>query len=207
MFRIAGPHHLLHLTPSLYPPFLSNLGFPRPILQVPHLFKTLTYRATQRPSTSHPSNPFSPPVSDRPKPNKDKAPYNPRRLPAMTAEEVSHHIANYKLRQIRTEAFTLKISDWPPTCIVLDKKTREPLLGPRVAYVNSKKAVDNRAFYRNHARRRLNQAAESILPRHAVLRCDYLFFLREACISRPMADLRKDIHLALKHLNCLRDSA
>ncbi|RKP13217.1 hypothetical protein BJ684DRAFT_20278 [Piptocephalis cylindrospora] len=147
-------------------------------------------------------------VSRRPPPDipqgKDEVPRNPRPLPAMTTEEVSAHFVNRSLSFACTDAFTLKVSPWPRCAVVRDKKTYEILIGPRVAYVNSKKSVDNRAVYRNRARRRLDRAAKAILPLYAQPRYDYVFFLREPCITQHMDVLKNNILLALKRVHCLR---
>ena len=61
----------------------------------------------------------------------------------------------------------------------------------RIGFTASRKVGD--AVRRNRAKRRLRAAARAILPHQAFERTDYVLIARPATLTRPYADLLKDL--------------
>lgn len=72
--------------------------------------------------------------------------------------------------------------------------------------LTASKKVGN-AVARNRARRRLRALAVELLPDHAAPGHDYVLIARTATLTRPAADLRRDLASALKRLKLWREAA
>jgi ribonuclease P protein component len=62
------------------------------------------------------------------------------------------------------------------------------------------------AVIRNRAKRRLQAAAETVMPTHAALGRDYVVIGRARTNARPFSDLLGDLEAALRKLNAWRDA-
>jgi ribonuclease P protein component len=76
---------------------------------------------------------------------------------------------------------------------------------PRVGFTVSRK-VGN-AVARNRARRRLRAAADAVMPSHAAAGEDYVLIGRAGTLTRPFADLLRDLQAGLKRLGAYRNGA
>lgn len=64
--------------------------------------------------------------------------------------------------------------------------------------------VDKRAVIRNRAKRRLRSLARDILPMAAQSGYDYVLIGRKGTVTRPYADLARDLETCLEKLGLLR---
>jgi ribonuclease P protein component len=75
---------------------------------------------------------------------------------------------------------------------------------PRIGFTASRK-VGN-AVMRNRARRRLREAAASLMPLHAKPGRDYVLIARMATAARPWSALLGDLETALKRVQAWREA-
>lgn len=75
--------------------------------------------------------------------------------------------------------------------------------GPRVGFTASRK-VGN-AVARNRAKRRLRAAADQVLARSGCADHDYVLVGRQGSLTRPFADLVRDLETALAKIHSAAD--
>jgi ribonuclease P protein component len=75
---------------------------------------------------------------------------------------------------------------------------------PRIGFTASRK-VGN-AVMRNRARRRLREAADTVMPGHAKHGRDYVLIARMDTAARPWSELLGDLETALKRVQAWRET-
>ncbi|MCP5372169.1 MAG: ribonuclease P protein component [Hyphomicrobiales bacterium] len=98
---------------------------------------------------------------------------------------------------------------WATPGLVLQARRREGASPPglpdstvRVGFTVSKKV--GKAVVRNRARRRLRAAADRVLAEQAKPGYDFVLIGRAATVSRPFADLVRDLETALRRVKARR---
>ncbi len=102
---------------------------------------------------------------------------------------------------------------WVTPGLILQAAPRAPGDAPeaaaiqpaRIGYTASKKV--GIAVARNRARRRLRAAVTQLLPLHAAPAHDYVLVARADTVTRPFAELLRDLETALRRLGVYRDGA
>lgn len=92
-------------------------------------------------------------------------------------------------KRVTMPAFSLQVLPKPDTHAVPDYG------------LTASRKVGN-AVIRNRVRRRLRALVQADLKQYAKAGYDYVLVLRTAALTRAFADLRHDLHAALKRLDC-----
>jgi ribonuclease P protein component len=92
---------------------------------------------------------------------------------------------------------------WAGPAFVLEGRRRMPDAGasdtPRIGFTVTKKLGN--AVVRNRMRRRLREAARSVMPEFAQPGFDYVLIAREAALVRPFNDLQRDLAQAFRRVH------
>lgn len=95
---------------------------------------------------------------------------------------------------------------WVSTSLVLQAVPRpETEATPYGLCISTSKKTASRAVDRNRMRRRMKAIAADVMPRLAKPGLNYMISCRQPVLTKPIAELEKDLSWCLKKLNLLKD--
>lgn len=94
---------------------------------------------------------------------------------------------------------------WVSTSFVLQVAPQPVPASPYALCISASKKAAPLAVDRNRMRRRMKAVAADVMPRLAKPGLNYMISCRQSVLTRPVADLEKDLGWCLKKLNLLKD--